>query len=302
MTRDPDLPTRLEVTVPATTANLGPGFDALGIALDLRLVVHAALGDDGFAYAGEGPAPSREGNLVHRGFAAGHAAAGATVPAVAFTVENPVPLARGLGSSSAALVAGVAAADAYLGGALGRDGVFAVAADLEGHPDNVGPAVYGGFVVAARGEDGAYVARSFPVPASWRLLFGVPAFEVPTAAARAALPARCSLAEASLTAARAALWVAAVAGDDRALLRTASLDVLHQPHRAGLVPGLTELLADLRAAGADAAFLSGAGPTVGAVLGEDALPACREVMTAWVGEGGRVLEPRPATGYVVERC
>ena len=112
MTRDPDLPTRLEVTVPATTANLGPGFDALGIALDLRLVVHAALGDDGFAYAGEGPAPSREGNLVHRGFAAGHAAAGATVPAVAFTVENPVPLARGLGSSSAALVAGVAAADA----------------------------------------------------------------------------------------------------------------------------------------------------------------------------------------------
>lgn len=296
-------PLRLLVTVPATSANLGPGFDSLGLAIDLRLTVRATVGaEDGFAYAGEGPAPSREGNLVHRGFEAAYAAAGRRAPPVALEVDNPVPLARGLGSSSAALVAGVAAADAAMGGALGRDGVFGVAAELEGHPDNVGPAVYGGFVVAARGEDGAFAARSFPVPEDWRLLFGVPSFAVPTAAARAALPATCALADAALTASRAALWVAAVATGDRALLRTASLDVIHQPHRARLVPGLEGLLRDLRAAGADAAYLSGAGPTVGAIAGDEALAACREVLAAWVGPEGRVLEPRPATGYAVTRC
>lgn len=299
----PDGPPRLLVTVPATSANLGPGFDTLGLAVDLRLTVRATLaGDDAFAYAGEGPPPSREGNLVHRGFAAAYAAVGRQPPAVALEVENPVPLARGLGSSSAALVAGVAAADAALGEELGRDGVFRLAAELEGHPDNVGPAVYGGFVVAARGEDGALVARSFPVPADWRLLFGVPSFALPTSAARAALPGSCSLADASLTASRTALWVAAVATGDRSLLRTASLDVIHQPHRAALVPGLDGLLADLRAAGADAAYLSGAGPTVGAITGDESADACREVLAAWVGAEGRVLEPGPATGYAVTRC
>jgi homoserine kinase len=238
---------------------------------------------DGFEYSGEQPAPQGEGNLVHRGFAAAYAAVGQQPPPVAFEVENPVPLARGLGSSSAALVAGVAA-------------------ELEGHPDNVGPAVYGGFVVAAPGEDGAFVARSFPLPSDWRLLFGVPAYAVPTSEARAALPRTCTLSDTALTASRAALWVAAVATGDRSLLRAASLDVIHQPHRAPLVPGLLQLIADLRAAGADAAYLSGAGPTVGAVVGEASLTACRTVMAAWVGPGGRVLEPATATGYDVTRC
>lgn len=293
----------VRVRVPATSANLGPGFDALGLAVDLRLTVRATVGaGHGFEYSGEQPAPQGEGNLVHRGFAAAYAAVGQQPPPVAFEVENPVPLARGLGSSSAALVAGVAAADAALGGALGRDGVFRVAAELEGHPDNVGPAVYGGFVVAAPGEDGAFVARSFPLPSDWRLLFGVPAYAVPTSEARAALPRTCTLSDTALTASRAALWVAAVATGDRSLLRAASLDVIHQPHRAPLVPGLLQLIADLRAAGADAAYLSGAGPTVGAVVGEASLTACRTVMAAWVGPGGRVLEPATATGYDVTRC
>src|SRR5690606_14773284 len=157
---------------------------------------------------------------------------------------------------------------------LGRGGGFKLAAEHESHPDNVGPAVYGCFVVAARGEDGAFVARSIPLPAGWRLLFGVPTLPVRTAAARASLPTPSSLDDASLTASRAALWVAAVATGDRSLLRTASLDVIHQPHRAALVPGLAELLRDLRAAGADAAYLSGAGPTVGAIAGDEAADAC----------------------------
>ncbi len=293
----------LRLQVPASSANLGPGFDALGLALDLRLTVLVEeSSDDTFRYAGEGPAPSATGNLVHRGFAAVYAAADEPRPPVSFTLDNPIPLARGLGSSSAALVAGAAAADAMLGEPLGRQGVFRVTAALEGHPDNVGPAVFGGFVVAAADANGDFIASSLPVPRDWHLLFGVPAFELQTVEARAALPTSYDPAQTVLTSSRAALWVAAVATGDRSLLRTASLDVMHQPYRARLVPGLTALLPDLRAAGADAAYLSGSGPTVGVVVGDDALSRCRELLTTWVGDEGRVLSLAAASGYTVERC
>lgn len=293
----------LRLEVPASSANLGPGFDALGLAVDLRLTVTAVPAEqDSFSYAGEGPAPAAHGNLVHRGYAAAFAALGRQPTPVAFTLDNPIPLARGLGSSSAALVAGAAAADAFLGEPLGRDGVFRVTARLEGHPDNVGPAVFGGFVVSAADEKGEFVARSLPVPEDWRLLFGVPAFELQTVAARAALPASYDPAQTVLTSSRAALWVAAVATRDRELLRVASLDVMHQPYRARLVPGLASLLSGLRAAGADGAYLSGSGPTVGVIVGDTAFERCRSLLLDWVGQDGRVISPGAATGYTVTRC
>lgn len=293
----------LRLEVPASSANLGPGFDALGLALDIRLSVTAEqAGRDSFDYTGAGPAPLAQGNLVHRGYAAVYAAVGKQRPPVAFTLDNPIPLARGLGSSSAALVAGAAAADAFLGEPLGREGVFRVTAALEGHPDNVGPAVFGGFVVAAADANGEFVARSLPVPNDWRLLFGVPAFELQTIEARAALPASYDPAQTVLTSSRAALWVAAVATGDRSLLRVASLDVMHQPYRARLVPGLAPLLTELRSAGADAAYLSGAGPTVGVIVGASGVEAARYLLSEWVGADGQVLAPEATTGYTVERC
>jgi len=299
----------LRASVPATSANLGPGFDTLGLAIDVFLDVTAESAErDGFAYfatggnAGfPGTEPPARGNLVHAGFKAVFESLGAEAPAVRMTVHNPIPLARGLGSSSAALVAGAALADAWLGAPLGRDGVFHLTASLEGHPDNVGPAVYGGFTVAAADEEGHFTPATLPVPASWSLLFGVPVFELPTVAARAALPTSYAVADTVLTSSRTALWVAAVALDAPELLRTASLDVMHQPHRASLVPGLQQALVGLRTAGAYAAFLSGAGPTIGAVAASETLAACRAVMTEFVGPTGRVLTPRVASGYVVER-
>jgi homoserine kinase len=299
----------LRASVPATSANLGPGFDTLGLAIDLYLevTVEKAAADD-FAYSGTGSnagspgaVPTAAGNLVHAGFKAVFAQVGEEPPTVRMTVRNPIPLARGLGSSSAALVAGAALADAWLGAPLGRDGVFHLTAGLEGHPDNVGPAVYGGFTVAAAGEDGRFTAATLTVPDSWSLLFGVPAFELPTVAARAALPTSYAVGDAVLTSSRAALWVAAVALDAPELLRTASRDVLHQPHRAPLVPGMQRGLDDLWAAGAYAAFLSGAGPTLGAVVAPHALSASRAALQAFVGPSGHVLAPRAASGYVVER-
>lgn len=299
----------LRASVPATSANLGPGFDTLGLALDLFLEVTAeSAASDEFIYIGTagnagspGTEPPARSNLVHTGFKAVYESVGSPAPAVRMTVRNPIPLARGLGSSSAALVAGAALADAWLGAPLGRDGVFRLTAALEGHPDNVGPAVYGGFTVAAADEEGHFTAATLAVPGSWSLLFGVPEFELATVEARAALPTSYAVADTVLTSSRAALWVAAVALDTPELLKTASLDVLHQPYRAALVPGLQDALDGLRSAGAYAAFLSGAGPTLGAVVAPETLVACRAVMAGFVGPSGRVLTPSTASGYVVER-
>jgi homoserine kinase len=293
------LPRVIRVRVPATSANLGPGFDCLGLALDLHLTVDAQVQPrDALHYQGEGVVADGPDNLIHLGFRSVFAHVGQTAPSVAFTARNPIPLARGLGSSSAALVAGAALADAMLGGRLGRDGVFALTAALEGHPDNVGPAVYGGLTVAAERADGAgYDTAVVVVPASWRLLFGVPAYELPTERARAAVPKRVSRRDAVLTASRVGLWTLAAARDEPWLLRTASLDVLHEPYREALVPGLADARAALLEAGAYAAYLSGAGPSLAAVAPEGALPSCRAVLARFAGQGGQVLELRPAQGY-----
>jgi homoserine kinase len=292
----------IRVRVPASSANLGPGFDCLGLALGLHLRVDAHVGHpDALHYQGEGHVADDPDNLIHHGFRRAFEASGRTPPSVAFSARNAIPLARGLGSSSAALVAGAAAADAAMGGALGRDGVFALTAAIEGHPDNVGPAVYGGLTVAAEraGGDG-YDTAVLAVPPRWRLLFGVPAFELPTERARAALPEHVSRRDAVLTASRAALWALAVARDEPRLLRTASLDVLHEPYREALVPGLATARAALFEAGAHAAYLSGAGPTLAAIAPEGALVACRAVLERFAGDGGRVLELRAGDGYSCE--
>lgn len=291
----------LRVSVPATSANLGPGFDALGVAVDLhlRVTLEPSAGDE-FHYQGEGPAPESADNLVHLGFKTVHAALGIRPPPVAVYVENPIPLARGLGSSSAALVAGGALADAMLGGQLGRDGVFRLMAAHEGHPDNVGPAVYGHLTVAAADSDGLFHAASLELPQRWRLLFAVPAFELATSKARAALPDAYPRSDLIATSSRAALWLAAAVLDRPELLATASLDVVHTPYRAPLVPGLDQALRDARDAGAWAAFLSGAGPTVGVVTDDEHLDACTRALREFAGPGGRVMSHIQAPGYALD--
>ena len=254
------------VRVPATIANVGPGFDSLGVALGLWLEVDALLGsEDRFVYSGEGFIADSPDNFIHEGFRAACAAMGVSVPTVAFTVRNPIPLARGLGSSSAALVAGAALADAMFHGRLGRDGVLRVCSDLEGHPDNVAPAVLGGFTASAMGEHGP-VSVTLPWPENWAILVAIPEFELKTSEARGALPSHYSRADAVYNLSRSALWVAGVATRNPAVLREACLDRIHQPYRAPLVPGLELALRASLEAGASAAFLSGAGPSVGAVV------------------------------------
>lgn len=286
----------LQAIVCASSANLGPGFDCLGLAVGLELRVRARPAErDRFVYAGEGRVEASADNLIHRGFGAAYrAAAGTTAPAVRIEADNPVPLARGLGSSSAALVAGALLGDAAAGGALGPDGVFQLTADLEGHPDNVAPALYGGVTVSAHGDEG-WRAEVLPWPEGWRLLFGVPSFEVPTDRARAVLPERLARGDAVRTAARTALWPVAVLRERPELLRVASQDVAHEPFRHPLLPGFAEAQAALREAGAWAAYLSGAGPTLGVVCSDETRPACRAILERYAGPDGRVLSPGVGT-------
>lgn len=287
----------MRVRVPATSANLGPGFDCLGLAVNLDLTVSLTAAErDCLRYRGEGAVAESADNLIHQGFRAVFAELGRPAPTVLFEADNPIPLARGLGSSSAALVAGAALADTVTGGALGREGVFQLTARLEGHPDNVAPAVFGGFSLSTWSDEGSFVSVPLPLPAGWRLLFGVPDFELPTAEARAALPDSYSRSDAVLTASRTALWVVAVSQDRPELLRTASRDVLHEPYREALVPGLAAAKRDLLDAGAYAAYLSGAGPTLGVVCDRDHEPACRARLERFVA-GGRVLALAAGSGY-----
>ncbi len=284
------------VRVPATIANLGPGFDCLGVALGLWLEARAESAvQNEFIYQGNGFVAA-ENNLMHTGWAAIWQELALPVPMVRITCQNPIPLARGLGSSSAALVAGAALADFVAGQKLGREGVLKVCAALEGHPDNVAPAVLGGFTASAM-QDTLPVSVSLPLPAAWQVLVAIPDFELKTKQARAALPDAYAKADVIFTASRTALWVAALASQRFDLLQHACRDVLHQPQRAAFVPGLLETINAALEAGAVAAFLSGAGPSIAAIVEPAALESVKRVLS---GFANRVEVLSFASGYEYE--
>lgn len=254
------------VTVPATSANLGPGFDSLGLALALRDEVTARVTGEPLVVrvSGEGAAdvPLDESHLVVRSMYAAFAAMGTDPPGIALTCTNRIPHARGLGSSSAAIVAGVSLARGLVAGGtllMGDDAVFGLAAELEGHPDNVAPAFYGGFVVSRHEEDGFRAALCDVDPRISAVVF-VPPTGVETSVARALLPDTVPLAEAAANSGRAALLVAALAGQPELLL-PATRDYLHQEYRRPAMPESLALMEALRAEGVPA-LISGAGPTV----------------------------------------
>ncbi len=276
----------VRVTVPATSANLGPGYDALGLALDLRDELEAELRSDGLEVevegAGADSVPRDETHLVVRSLRAGLDALGETAPGLRLRCRNAVPHARGLGSSSAAIVGGLALARALVEDGARRlddDALFAIAARLEGHPDNVAPAVFGGFVVSGRDDDGGFWAVPSAVAASVAAVVLVPPDGVETAVARGLLPDSVPHADAAANSGRAALLVAALAGRTDQLLR-ATDDLLHQRYRRPAMPATLDLVAALRADGVPA-VVSGAGPTVlaftdaaGTVAGVDVAARC----------------------------
>jgi homoserine kinase len=239
---------RRVVRVPASSANLGPGYDVLAAALDIRLELEVSeCGEFGVECDIPGP-PLDRSNLCVRAFERLHPADG-----VRFTIRSAIPLAAGLGSSAAAIVAGLCAADHMyeLDAPL-----FDLAAEMEGHPDNAAAALLGGFVICA-GEP-----VRFDPPAGLEGVLAIPDFQVPTAAARAALAPEVPLGDAVHNVGRASLLMLGLARDDFSLIGRGLHDVLHQPRRQALYPRSMELLQAAERLGAVGATISGAGPTV----------------------------------------
>jgi homoserine kinase len=256
------------VRAPATSANLGPGFDSLGLALTLHDVVTARIIGSGLEIEvsghGEETAAEGEAHLVVRAMRAAFAALGSQPPGIALQCRNTIPQGYGLGSSAAAIVAGLLAARALAGAAaaaagLPGDELLRLAAGLEGHPDNVAACLAGGLTIAWMSADGARSARLSPL-AGLAPVLCVPPEPLATAAARLALPAAVPHADAAQNSARAALLIAALTGDPE-LLMEATEDFLHQRYRAAAMPQTASLIASLRSAGIPA-VVSGAGPAV----------------------------------------
>ena len=261
------------VTVPATSANLGPGFDSLGLALELRDELEARVTDSGLGVdvvgEGAGDVARDETHLVVQAMRAAFDILGEQPGGILLSCRNRIPHARGLGSSAAAIVGGVFLARALaVDGeeALSVDAAFRLAAEIEGHPDNVAPAVYGGLTVAGRSGETFYAARATVSPAIRTVAF-VPPTALSTEVARGLLPEVVSHGHAAANAGRAALLVAALAGQPDLLL-TATRDLLHQPYRRAAMPDSLDLVERLRDDG-HAAVVSGAGPTVLVLVADD---------------------------------
>lgn len=239
------------VSVPASSANLGPGYDVLAAALSLTLELEVEEAGEFFVHAEVPGVPADRSNLCVRAFERLHPADG-----LAFHVRSEIPAAAGLGSSAAAIVAGLAAADHLyeLDAPL-----FEIAAALEGHPDNVAAALYGGFVICA--GNGEAPVRFDPAPGLEGVV-AIPPHEVPTAEARAALPDEVPLAEAVHNVGHVSLLLLGLAKDDFSLIARGLADRLHQPRRQHLYPRSMELVERATELGAVGATISGAGPTV----------------------------------------
>lgn len=267
---------RLTVNVPATTANLGPGFDCLGLALEWwnTITVEAAKALEVRLRGLDEGLPADASNVTLRAMRAVFEQARMPFPSLRVTMTNRIPIGRGLGSSAAAIVGGVVAANAWLGNALSPDELLALATGVEGHPDNVSAALLGGLTIVV--ADGTrWIAANIPPPPDWRAVVFVPAQALSTKFARQILPKKITRADAVFNIGRAALIVHAFAARDARLLALAMQDRLHQPYRAQVVPGMNELLQAALDAGALGAALSGAGPSIIALVARNATRVAR---------------------------
>jgi homoserine kinase len=297
----------VHVRVPATSANLGPGFDALGLALALYNEVTAAEADTvKVTIEGEGASrlPPGPNNVIARGVRQVYEAAGRPFRGVTLRCVNRVPTARGLGSSAAAWVGGLVAGNALLGSPLSREALLAMAARAEGHPDNVAAALFGGLTVSCTLADGRVATVSLPVPGAVRWVVLVPETTSATAEARAVLPESVPRADAVFNVQRVSLLLAALQTGRLDVLGAALDDRLHQPYRTRLFPWLPAVSEAARAAGALGCVLSGAGPSLLAAVRDDADVVARSMEGALAAAGvrGRAWAFAVDTEGAVSRC
>jgi homoserine kinase len=244
------------VRVPASSANLGPGYDVLAAALSVHLELEVSEVGDFSVDTGGSPVPADRDNLCVRAFERLH-----PVDGLRFEIRSDIPVTAGMGSSAAAIVAGLLAAEHLYELALEREELLQLAAEIEGHPDNVAAALYGGFV-ACFGDGSSLTAARFDPPEGVEGVLVIPDQPVPTEAARDALPSEIPLTDAIANVAAAAQLVLGVQRSDLTLIGRGLADRIHQPRRAHLYPRSMELIEQAEELGAIGATISGAGPTV----------------------------------------
>lgn len=251
---------RVTIRVPATTANLGPGFDAFGCALSLYTDVTFEETDEGLEITGCDEAFTGPDNLAYTAYCAVLASFSEEVRGLKIHIDAHIPVCRGLGSSAALLVAGAIGANMLHGNKLSTQGLLNITNAMEGHPDNLAPAFFGG-LTASMVDNGLPVCVNFPLHPDWEFLALVPDFTLPTTVAREALPNEYVRADAVYNIAHGALVLKALELGDEKLLRNAMQDRLHQPYRKSMIPDYEKIEALVRTTGA-AFCLSGAGPTL----------------------------------------
>lgn len=297
----------VRVQVPATTANLGPGFDCLGMALQLYNVVEMSRTTSGLIIEvqgeGAGDIARDESNVVYKAAMLVFNNVGYRPGGLKIKLINSIPVARGLGSSASAIVGGMIAANILSGGKLSQKELLSMACSMEGHPDNVTAALLGGMVISVPVEGEVKCSKIDP-PSGLRTVVAIPDFTLSTKTAREILPQQIPLNDAVFNLGRVALLVAAMQKGDFSLLGTAMEDRLNQPFRSTLVPGMKKVLAAARLAGARGVTLSGAGPTLIA-FADSNLELIAKVMRDTFKQNGvlarvMILDPSPVGARALE--
>ena len=248
------------VKVPATTANIGPGFDCLGMALPLYntitieetvlpgtgVEINVMSDSDSVDQLSLDQVPTDENSIVYKAVELLYNSIGQNPSELKINIQSNIPVARGLGSSSAVIVGALVAANELLGHPADEVALLTIASEIEGHPDNITPAIVGGLVISSQEEDGSVVYSKLNWPEEWKITVCVPDFELSTGIARSVLPEEVPMKDAIFNAKRMAMFVDAVNKKDSNLMRLALQDKLHQPYRMKLVPGFDSIMENLR--------------------------------------------------------
>lgn len=268
---------KVSVKVPATTANLGPGFDCMGMALPIYntvtieetvlpgtgIEINVIAEDDTSDELALEHIPMDENSIIYKAVELLYNSIGQTPSELKITVHTQIPVARGLGSSASVIVGGLIAANELLGRPADEAALLSIATEVEGHPDNITPAIVGGLVLTSSEEDGSIVYRKLDWPQEWNLTLCVPEYELATDISRSVLPKEVPIQDAVFNAKRLAMFIQAIHTKDSALMKLALKDKLHQPYRMKLVPGLEKIIENLKhEENVLGCVLSGAGPSI----------------------------------------
>ena len=292
---------KVSVRVPATTANLGPGFDCFGLALPVyntitieELVdpnedIQINVFSDEFDLS-EFHIPKDKTNIVYRAVDLLFAYVGQTPQSMRINIYTDIPLASGFGSSASVIAGGLIATNELLGSPADTDTLIAIGTEIEGHPDNLATAILGGFVLSSQESDGSVTTRRISWPEEWKITMCLPDFELPTTISRSVLPEMVSFKDAVYNSRRTAMMVDAIINKDEELFRLAMQDKLHQPYRTKLVPGLDEIIKNLKHKdNVLGTALSGAGPSIIVVTKDSNTDEiCNIVNSTWENYGVNV--------------